>query len=166
MLIFSVPFVTIAQQNSATLESGVDTVENVVMKAKTDAEQDANSDTNKIFWFGSGFATFAIGCPIGGCVGCGVGSIVAPSHFFDSTGQGIGCIVGLATGVLIPIVRIYNHLPQPPSERFIGKPPEYVEIYTNVYKSKTKSLRTKLAAAGAATGCGLLTLGCLVGTEW
>lgn len=166
VLTFSMPFVTIAGQNSATLESGVDTVENVVMKAKADAEQDANSDTNKIFWFGSGVAAFAIGCPVGGCLGCGVGSIVDPSYFYDTPGQGIGCIIGLTTGVLIPLVRIYNHLPHPPPERLIGKSPEYIEFYADAYKSKTRSLRTKLAAAGAATGCGLMILGCLVGTEW
>lgn len=148
-----------------TGSNGVQNANTVAMAAKVAAEQDVSSDTNKIFWFGAGFAAFAIGCPIGGCVGCGVGSIVDPSHFFDSTGQGIGCMAGLTVGVLIPIIRIYNHLPHPPPERLIGKSPEYVEFYTDTYKAKTRSLRTKLAAAGAATGCGLGILGCLV-SEW
>ena len=168
VLTFSTPFFAIAQQNSVMRDTGSNGVQNantVAMAAKVAAEQDVSSDTNKIFWFGAGFAAFAIGCPIGGCVGCGVGSIVDPSHFFDSTGQGIGCMAGLTVGVLIPIIRIYNHLPHPPPERLIGKSPEYVEFYTDTYKAKTRSLRTKLAAAGAATGCGLGILGCLV-SEW
>lgn len=172
VLTFSTPFVTIAQQNSVMLEAGSNAAQNaniVATAAKIAAEQDVSSDTNKIFWFGAGFAAFAIGCPIGGCVGCGVGSIVDPSYFYDTPGQRMGSIIGLTTGVLIPIIRIYNHLPHPPPERLIGKSPEYIEFYTDAYKSKTRSLRTKLAAAGAVTGCtgcGLMTLGCLVSTDW
>lgn len=77
------PFVTIAQQNPVMPETGTDGAQNaniVTMEAKAAAEQDASSDTNKIFWFGAGFATFAIGCPVGGCLGCGVGSIIDPSY--------------------------------------------------------------------------------------
>ena len=152
------------------LKTGADTARKantVALKAEAAAEQDASSDTNKIFWFGAGFAACAIGCPVGGCLGCGVGSIVDPSYFFDSTGQGIGSMVGLMAGVLIPIVRIYNYQPHPPPERLIGKSPEYVESYTSVYETKARLLRTKLAAAGATTGCGLTILGCLVSVvEW
>lgn len=168
-LTFSMPFVTIAQRNSGMLETRADVVQNeniVVMEAKAAAEQDANSDTNKIFWFGAGFATFAIGCPVGGCLGCGVGSIIDPNPFYDSTGQGFVSIVGFTAGILIPLVRIYNYQPPPPPKRLIGKSLEYVEFYTNAYKSQTRSFRTKLAAAGAATGCGLLILGCLVSIDW
>ena len=170
VLTFSMPFVTIAEQDSVMFETGADTAQNantVVLKAEADAEQEASSDTNKIFWFGAGFAACTIGCPVGGCLGCGIGSIVDPSYFFDSTGQGIGGMVGLTAGVLIPIVRIYNNQPHLPPERLIGKSPEYVESYTSVYKTKARVLRTKLAVAGATTGCGLTILGCLVSViEW
>ena len=166
-LTFSMPFVTIAQRNSGILETGTDGAQNVnavAMEAKAAAKQDTSSDTNKIFWFGAGFAAFAIGCPVGGCLGCGVGSIIDPSY--DSTGQEFVSIIGLTAGILIPIIRIYNYQPPPPPKRLIGKSPEYVEFYTDAYKSQTRSLRTKLAAAGAATGCGLMILGCLVSVDW
>ena len=170
VLTFSMSFVAAAQQNSGMLETGTDVAQNantVAMEAEAAAERDVSSDTNRIFWFGAGFAAFAIGCPVGGCLGCGVGSIADPSYFYDSTGQGVGSIVGLTAGVVIPLVRIYNYQLHPPPKRLIGKSPEYVKFYTDAYKTKTRLVRTKLAAAGAATGCGLMILGCLVGVvEW
>ena len=69
--------------------------------------------------------------------------------------QGLGGIVGLTVGVLTPLVSIYRYQPHPPPKRLIGKSPEYVEFYTHAYKAKTQLLRTKLAAVGAVTGCGL-----------
>ena len=161
------PFVTVAQQNSVMTETGTDGAQNaniVAMEAKTAAEQDVSSDINKIFWFGAGFAVFAIGCPVGGCLGCGVGSIIDPSY--DSTGRKFVSIVGLTAGILIPLVRIYNYQPPPPPKRLMGKSPEYVEFYTDAYIAKSRSLQNKLAAAGAATGCGLMVLGCLVSVDW
>ena len=172
VITFSMPVATIAQQNSGTLETRANVVEDAStlwMEAKAAAEQDASSDTNKILWFGAGFATFAIGCPLGGCIGCCIGSVIDPSYFYDSssTVPGLGGIVGLTVGVLTPLVSIYRYQPHPPPKRLIGKSPEYVEFYTHAYKAKTQLLRTKLAAVGAVTGCGLMMLGCLVSVvEW
>lgn len=162
---FSMPFTTIAQQNSVVLETQSDAAQDtstVEIEAKAAAEQDARSDANKILWFGTGFAVFAIGCPVGGCIGCSVGSIIDPSYFFDTTGQGVGSLVGLTVGVLTPLIWIYSYQTHPPTERLIGKSPEYVEFYTDAYKAKTQLLRTEWTAVGAATGCGLMILGCLL----
>jgi hypothetical protein len=162
------PSVTIAQENSVILETRADAAQEastVRWEAKTAAELDASSDTNKIFWFGTGFAVFAIGCPVGACIGCGVGSIIDPSYFYDSTGQGVGCLVGLTIGVLVPLIRVYSYQTHPPPERLIGKSPEYVEFYTDAYKAKTQLIRTEWALVGTATGCGLMILGCLVSVD-
>ena len=165
ILTFSTPFVTIAQQNSVMFETGTDGAQNaraMEIDAKTAAEQDTSSDTNKILWFGAGFAAFAISCPVGVCIGDCVGGLIDPSYILDGTGQRVGMFIGLTVGILTPLIRIYSHQPHPPPERLIGKSPEYVEFYTDTYKAKTRSLQTKLVAAGAATGCGLMMLGCLI----
>ena len=73
--------------------------------------------------------------------------------------------IELAFSVLTPVAglgAINNHEPSPPAGRFIGKSPEYVSVYTDAYKSKALSLRTKSAAAGTATGYGVLIRGCLM----
>ena len=56
VITFSMPVATIAQQNSGTLETRANVVEDAStlwMEAKAAAEQDASSDTNKILWFGA-----------------------------------------------------------------------------------------------------------------
>ena len=40
---------------------------------------------------------------------------------------------------------------QPSPERFVGKSPEYVEVYTQVYKAKVKNLRLSAAVPGCLT---------------
>lgn len=167
VLTFHIPFVAFAQQNSIQIKTGTTASQEtntVKLEAGAVAEQDARSDTNKILWFGTGFAAFAIGCPVGACTGCCVGSIVAPSYFYDSDSiaQGIGSLIGLTVGVLVPFIGIYRYQSHPSPERLIGKSPEYVEFYTDAYKAKTRLIRTEAAAAGAAIGCGLIMLGFLV----
>ena len=117
------------------------------------AERDADKDISKILWFGEGM-----------CLSC-----VGASYFTFSANP----TIALAATVLTPIVglgAIYSHQPGPPVERLIGKSPEYVSTYTDAYKSKARSLRTKSAAFGAVTGCGVLTgvtiVGCLLGLRW
>ena len=60
---------------------------------------------------------------------------------------GIGfCIGGI--GILIG----YAVVPSPPATRLIGKPPEYVAIYTDAYKAKARSIQTRYALYGCLTG--------------
>ena len=112
------------------------------------AERDADQDISDFLWFGGGM-----------CLSCFGASCLTFS--VDPT-------ITLAATVLTPIVglgAIYSHQPGPPAERLIGKSPEYVSTYTDAYKSKARSLRTKSAAFGVVTGCGVLTgvtvVGCL-----
>ena len=46
--------------------------------------------------------------------------------------------------------------------RLTGKSPEYVESYADAYQKKMRLLKTKWAAAGAVTGCGVPIIGCLL----
>jgi hypothetical protein len=59
---------------------------------------------------------------------------------------GAGCLGGLL-GLLIS----YVYMPSPPASRLIGKSPEYVAVYTDAYKEKSRSIQT----SNALIGCGL-----------
>ena len=71
-------------------------------------------------------------------------------------------LIGAVAGGLLPLVGIYSYKGPPPAERLIGKSPEYVELYTNAYTAKARSIRIKSAAGGVATGCGLSLIGFLI----
>lgn len=168
VLIFSAPFVTPAQQNPT--QTAVTKDANALrLEVKAAAEQDASDDLNKPLWFISG--TTAVGCAlIGGFIGCLVGESTAPSGGglgfaplidFSDSAVTVG-LIGCAAGALVPFIGIYNYQGNPPSERLLGKSPEYVESYTNAYKVKARLLRTSMAVAGAATAGGGLGL-CLIG---
>lgn len=49
-------------------------------------------------------------------------------------------------------VDLYPHNVTPPPERLLGKSPEYIEAYTQIYTSKITSLRKRLVIAGSITG--------------
>jgi len=51
-----------------------------------------------------------------------------------------GCIFGVAAAYLIE--------PTPPASRLIGKSPEYIQTYTDCYKSAAKSIQTNKAING------------------
>ena len=191
VLTFSIPFVTLAQQNSVQREAenaAVQDMEAVRLEAKTAAERDASSDINEHLWFGIGVGICCISVSVCGFAGCLVGESIDPStvsadadiggilavdptqwgespgcsfNINTSTGARVGTVVGSAVGVLVPLIGIYNHQSHPLPERLIGKSPEYVAFYTDVYKAKTRSLRTTSAVKGAAIGYGLLMLNLL-----
>ena len=147
VLMFNTPFITIAQQNPVQAE------------AITTAEQDAINDVNKLLWFVAGLATLSVGGTVGALAGCVAGSIIQPSSgsglfFFEfSDAQVFGTIVVGAAGALVPLIWIRAYEPNLPPNRFIGKSPEYIDLYTNAYNKKAKSLRTKSAIAGWTVGC-------------
>ena len=162
-LMFSTLFNTLAQQNAGTTTgSDADTVS---LNAKAAAEQDASNDFKRLSWFGIGAGVGIIGCAIGTVAGIRIGSMLDPvdtpgTLFFEtSTGEDIGCLTGGAVSILVPFIGIYRSSVHPPPQRLIGKSPEYIEFYTDTYKRKTRSLRIRSAAAGTATGCGLMLLG-------
>ena len=77
-------------------------------------------------------------------------------------GGTFGLFVGATAGVLLPIILIFTSPVHVPARRLAGKSPEYVEFYTDAYQKKMRSLKTKWTAAGAATGCTVPIIGCLL----
>ncbi|MCY4552547.1 MAG: hypothetical protein OXC79_02625 [Candidatus Poribacteria bacterium] len=167
LLTFSVPFVTFAQQNSGQTEVsepiGAQDANAARLETKAAAEQDASNDINKPLWFGIGAGGALLGCTVGAIAGCAVGSMInSEPHPLSSFGvvlpndeQSVGTLVGGAVGGIGSLIWILNYQSRPPPERLIGKSPEYIEFYTNAYRTKTRSLHKQSAAAGAA-----ITLGC------
>ena len=154
VLTFGMPFTTLLQQNSVRVEAETATVQDtnaVGLEAKGAAEQDASNNVNRLLWFGTGVGTCCIGGTIGYLAGGSVVSLLIPAN--SSTSHDIGgAAVGWSAiaGGLIPLIGIYNYQGDPPPERLLGKSPKYVEFYTDAYKTKTRSLRTKWAAVGTA----------------
>ncbi len=135
VLICSHPSVVLAQQNSAEAQ------------AKLDAEADFNKWPWRIFGFsgclGVGFTT-AVGAAIGSTADTGFLE-------FDNMIRGGCCGFIGGSAVLGGLILNYaSYKITPPAERLIGKSPEYVDVYTDVYKAKTRQLRIKSTAAGAA----------------
>ena len=165
VLTFSISFISLAQQNSVQREAenaAARDVKAVKLETKISAERDASNDINEFFWFGAG-AGASVALPLGIICGCLVGESTAPTEnsglLYASIGPGaiIGCLAGGVVG-LVPAYGIYTYESRPPSERLLGKSPEYVAFYTDAYISKARSIRRKWATAGAVTGCLLLYL--------
>ena len=140
ILVFSSPFVTIAQ-----LHSGRVTEE--IASAQSSAETDANTDVNKPLYFGLGCLLTAL--PF-------ISSLVIDGSFTPTT------IIGAPAGIL----GTYFYQPDPPMSRLIGKSPEYVNTYIRSYKSKRGKTQALWTSAGCVTGgciTGALISGVLVG---
>ena len=152
LLIFSMTPVSFAQQSSAQAQ----------------AEADANSDMSgmsKTMWFLLGGLGSTAGCLLGCVGGVALGARLDPvAVSFFPTPSEAGCAVGCAIlfGVLaVPIgVHMYPHNATPPPERLLGKSPEYIEAYTQIYKSKIASLRKSIVTKGSITS----NVGFVVGT--
>ena len=151
--IFSTPLAIYAQQNT------------VMLDAKADAEKDAERDVNKLAWFTAGLVGGTLIGFAGAIGGCIIGGEIDPPPsgggllYTDtiSDGEIIGILVGAIVGTAIPLVGIYNYKPNLPPDRFIGKSPEYIDHYTDVYRKKARSIRTGAAASG------IILPGCLIG---
>ena len=118
------------------------------LEALAVAEQDASHDVNKLLWFSAGVGSVVIIGPLGAYAG----NIVIGGTIDSVSGILAGFVVG-ATG---PLFLIENYDPDPPSERLVGKSPEYIDYYTRTYKSKTKSIRKRSATVGCLFGSCLL----------
>ncbi len=173
-MIFSVPFVTIAQQNSGRGGAEVAAAEDaqaVVLRAKAAAERDVNSDFNvrRFQWSIGGPAFVTLSSIWGAFLGCAVGNALNPPRQSDpfvdelnfgctffSTGMIYGCLGGWGTGFTASTYGIYKLGSAVPSERLIGKSPEYIEVYTKTYKRKIGLQRAVSAAVGSAMLHGML----------
>ena len=130
--------------------SNLDRFKNVgpQLEALVAAEQDASRDVNKLRWFSAGLASAVIGGPVGAFAGLVIGETIDPFS---------GILMGFVVGATAPLFLIDNYDPDPPSERLVGKSPEYIDYYTKTYKNKTKSIRKRSATVGCLFG------GCLLG---
>ena len=61
--------------------------------------------------------------------------------------MGAGCLFGL-----LGVGAAYVIEPSPPASRLLGKPSDYVAIYTDCYKDEGKSIQTKAAVKGCVVG--------------
>ena len=142
VLMFSMPLLSLAEQHQ---------VASVIIIAKQDAERDANLDVNKQSWFTSGMVPVCLVSTITVLTALDSGSPEAPPVVFFTF---IAPLVG-------PVAALLSS-PIPPTERFIGKSPEYISTYTDTYKSKARSIQMTSASLGVATGCGISIVGCIL----
>ena len=120
------------------------------LKAESDAKKDADKDIRKpapfITGMGSVFAS-------GAC-------LALTFRALPSIGSEVGG-TGLTIAGCLPIVLAlerYDTAPHPPIERLIGKHPQYVKAYVDAYTEKMRFRQLIGVSAGAAAGCGLITV--------
>ncbi|MDE0400558.1 MAG: hypothetical protein OXL96_22425 [Candidatus Poribacteria bacterium] len=119
------------------------------ISAEIQAKRDAEADLNKRLWIGAG-CTVVLLPPLGCFAGSlGPQSYSGASNLSDQKSLGLCIGSTLALGTLILTSR---HQPTPPPERFIGKSPEYISVYTDVYKKRTQWLKAIYATAGQGIG--------------
>ena len=140
--------------------------------AQADAEHNAKNDINQFFCCvgSSTLVTIsAIGCAF---FGCWLGNALDPPHQLDpsvdpegmffpgtlSTAVVYGCLGGWGIGFTGSVYGIYKLGGTVPSERLIGKSPEYIEVYTATYKRKIGIERAKRVAVGSVMLQGLLLI--------
>ena len=125
------------------------------LQAKADAESDAKRDVEVLAYFGASMsAIFAAGM-------CGL-----MTGFIADLTLGYGqddlfyltASIG-AAGTLSLLIPYYIRPSNPPPERLIGKSPEYVTVYADVYRAKMRSYQIKTVAVGSIFGCLTLTGG-------
>ena len=129
--------------------------DSIRLQAKAAAATDAKRDVEVLASFGAGMsATFAAGM-------CGL----MTGFVADATlGQGQDAPFYLtasmsAAGAFSLLFRYHIRPPNPPPERLIGKPAEYVKFYADAYQARMRSSQMKSVAAGSIFGCLTLTGG-------
>ena len=149
LLLFGTMPVSLAQQQSLQAQ------------AEADAHRDVNRDMRESLWFLSGLMSSGVGCAAGGTGGFlfglligGVSETNCISFISDDPLESCTIAGAILCGVLtVPTaIFIYPHNPSPPVERLPGKSPEYIEAYTQIYKSEIASLRKTLVTKGSITG--------------
>ena len=142
LLLFSTMPVSLAEQQVAV---------------QAQAEADASADMSKDKWFALGTAGSTVGCLLG-CIG---GSLLGGPCYGSSNSQGnlmlAGSVLCGVCAVPIAVFR-YPHNVTPPPERLLDKSPEYMEAYTQAYKSRTVLLRKIFVTAGSiVSNLGVMT---------
>ena len=120
------------------------------LKAESDAKKDADKDMRKpapfITGMGSVFAS-------GTC-------LALMFRALPSIESEVGCTALTIAGCLPIVLALerYDTAPYPPIERLIGKHPQYVKAYVDAYREKMRFRQLIGVSAGAAAGCGLITV--------
>ena len=149
LLLFGTMPVSLAQQQSLQAQ------------AEADAHRDVNRDMRESLWFLSGLMSSGVGCAAGGTGGFLFGLLIGGisetnciSFISDDPLESCTIAGAILCGVLtVPTaIFIYPHKPSPPPERLLGKSPEYIEAYTQIYKSEIASLRKTLVTKGSIAG--------------
>ena len=134
VLTFSMPFIVIAQQNSPILE------------ARTVAQHDAQSDVNKMMWFGAGSLVSG-------------GTLLV----FRIVGEETPLLLCGGTCLLQGAAFAGTFFYSPPlsPSRFLGKSPEYIAYYTAAYKAEARKIQAVWGIVGYISG-GLVMGGILI----
>ena len=124
--------------------------------AQADAEYEARGDITQFFCC-IGSSTFVTVSAIGGAfLGCWLGEALDPPPggqmlpALISTGMVCGCLAGWGIGLTGSLYGIYKLGGTVPSERLLGKSPEYIEVYTVTYKREIGKQRAIGAVGGSA----------------
>lgn len=141
ILVCSTPFTVSAQQDTDA----------IVLQATTDAKKDVNYDHSRIRWMLLGAGIPLIGCCVGMTAGCLLGEetgsdFYGPSRSINPYAFFSG--VALTTAVGYGVLSSYNL--KPPAFRLLGKSPQYVEVYTDVYIKKLRMQRMIWSAIGSS----------------
>ena len=160
VLTFSTPFVALAQQNPVKAETEAVAEQDAYtmsLQAKANAERDASNDFNLLVWLIAGGAGVTALGVIGLFAGCAFGLRNDPPQDYEiiTGGMVLGGLAGCGIGISAPLYAIYKYKAAVPSERLIGKSPEYIEAYTSTYRHKLGLLRATRA------GMGVLAIGAL-----
>ena len=144
LLLFSTMPVSLAQKHA------------VQAQAEADASADM-SNRSKADWFMLGVWGSTIGCFLGCAGGCFLGGLVPYSGTQEDFALAGAILLGVCA---VPTaVFVYPHNVTPPPERLLGKSPEYIEAYTQAYKSRTTLLRKIFVTAGSITSnLGVMTI--------
>ncbi len=119
-----------------------------MLELKARAESDASKDVNKITWGMIGASSVVGGAVVGGVIG----GVSADSDSFTSIiGFLLGLGAGTVTGCVGPIALGHTYSIKVPPERITGKSDDYVQLYTDTYKRKTRAIRRKYALIGGAS---------------
>ena len=144
LLTLIAPLLTFAQEPLR-----VEDVNALRLKAESDAKKDADEDMRPAPFFtgmGSAFAS-------GTC-------LALTFRALPSIGSDVG-VTALTIAGCLPVVLAlerYDTPPHPPIERLIGKHPQYVKAYVDAYTEKMRFRQLIAVSAGAAAGCGLITV--------
>lgn len=128
--------------------------------AKSDAGRDASHDVSRLGWGCFGMSSAVVGGVVGSMIA--ISTTQEHDHPLGTVASlaeamAIGVTVGSTGGCLGSIVIASKGKSKIRPERFIGKSPQYIEVYSDSYKKKVRSIRRRSALVGGVLAA-LLTV--------